>query len=105
MPFGSIPMRNLICADWSSLKKTNGQWEEVNGEKVYTLYYQATERVQCNSGIGRLAQKTPTLAIIPSNGLKRDGWAPITNLSRTLNPVRPFSVYLTEMPVRPTLPT
>ncbi len=30
--------------DLISLSKTNGQMEEVNGVKVYTLYYQAKEK-------------------------------------------------------------
>ena len=35
---------NPHLADLVSLKKTNGEWQEVNGEKVYTVYYQATEK-------------------------------------------------------------
>lgn len=35
---------NPHLTDLVTLKKTNGMMEEVNGSKIYTLYYEATER-------------------------------------------------------------
>ena len=42
--------RRPALSELISLKKTNGQMQEVNGVKVYTLYYTATDRALTDIG-------------------------------------------------------
>jgi len=59
--------------DLISLTKTNGQTEEVNGVKVYTLYYEAKEK-----SLVQLGNRPPgTIQIYQSNypfQLTEKGW-------------------------------
>ncbi len=70
--------------DLIDFKKTNGQIEEVNGVKVYTLYYEVKEK-----SVVQLAMRLQGLSLhikgtIHFSGQRRAGWDRISKCIRNI---------------------
>ena len=65
--------KTTIPIDLISLKKTNGQIQEINGQKVYTLYYEAVQKNLIRLGDHPPGGFRPTRVITLSNGRRRAG--------------------------------
>jgi hypothetical protein len=92
---------NPHLSDLVSLKKTNGALEESNGTKIYTLYYEATERYAVKLGNAEPGTTNTYKGNYPFQWTEK-GWLGQTNRSIPKSE-RPFLLYLTEISARPAL--